>query len=76
MFLGGPWTNKCGFVFMPIWNIIRPLGIDIVHMAVWYIFYRFGMFDRDKSGNPADEQSQAGNDGKVEISPIKGETET
>jgi hypothetical protein len=41
---------------MDIWYILQPIIIfygHLVHlMVVWYIFSRFGMLYREKSGNP------------------------
>jgi hypothetical protein len=31
-----------------IWNILLPLDKAVV---IWYIFYRFGIFCQEKSGN-------------------------
>jgi hypothetical protein len=41
---------------MTIWSILRPLEIFYGHLVyfvlIWYNFPRFGIFDREKSGNP------------------------
>jgi hypothetical protein len=41
---------------MVIWNILQAFGICYGHLvhfrAIWYIFSRFGMLHREKSGNP------------------------
>jgi hypothetical protein len=36
--------------FTAIGNILWPYGIFVV---IWYIFSRFGILDKEKSGNPA-----------------------
>jgi hypothetical protein len=35
---------------MVIWNILRPFG-NLV--TIWDIFPRFGLLNKEKSGNPA-----------------------
>jgi hypothetical protein len=41
---------------MTIWSILLLLGIFYGHLVyfliIWYIFPRFGILDREKSGNP------------------------
>jgi hypothetical protein len=40
---------------MSIWNILLPFGILYGHLiivVIWYIFPRFGIVSREKSGNP------------------------
>jgi hypothetical protein len=43
---------------MAAWSILQPICIFCDHMVyflvVWYIFPRFGMLSREKSGNPAE----------------------
>jgi hypothetical protein len=43
--------------FMAIWNIRQPFDIPHGHLehfvAILYIFFRFGMLYKEKSGNPA-----------------------
>jgi hypothetical protein len=43
--------------FMSIWSILMPFGTFCGHMLyfviIWYIFSRFGMMYKEKSGNPA-----------------------
>jgi hypothetical protein len=53
------WVNfggSCLLYFMTIWPILRPLEIFYGHLiyfvAISYIFPRFGILDKDKSGNP------------------------
>jgi hypothetical protein len=50
-------------ILMAIMSILRPDGIFYGHLVVpilvqflviWYIFPRFGMLHREKSGNPDD----------------------
>jgi hypothetical protein len=36
---------------MAIWNIRRTFGM-YGHLAIWYIFTRFGLMCQEKSGNP------------------------
>jgi hypothetical protein len=44
-------------VFLAILCILRPNGVFYDHsvhgVVIWYIFSRFGMLCREKSGNPA-----------------------
>jgi hypothetical protein len=44
--------------FMDIWSILQPLEIVHGHLVyfvvIWYTFPHFGIFDQEKSGNPAD----------------------
>jgi hypothetical protein len=53
---------------MAVWFIFRPFAIILGHFGIfwghllyfeiiWYIFPRFGMFYKEKSGNPAWTQS-------------------
>jgi hypothetical protein len=48
---------KMWFFNMDIWSIFRPFDICYGHLVlfvvIWYIFSRFGMLNREKSGNPA-----------------------
>jgi hypothetical protein len=37
---------------MDIGNILRQLGIFYGHLVIWYIFLRFGILCKEKSGNP------------------------
>jgi hypothetical protein len=49
---GGSFNGKC-------WSILWPFGLFYSHlvycMAIWYIFFRFGVLYQEKSGNPASE---------------------
>jgi hypothetical protein len=40
--------------FMALWSVLRPFGIFYGHLvnvvSVWYIFSRFGMLYKEKSG--------------------------
>jgi hypothetical protein len=49
-------------ICMVILSILRPNGIFYGHLirfeAIWYIFPRFGMLSREKSGNPGSQGFQ------------------
>jgi hypothetical protein len=49
--------DNVGIIYRAIWSTLRPFGIfcgDLVHFTViWYIFSRFGMLYKGKSGSPA-----------------------
>jgi hypothetical protein len=38
--------------FLAVWNILQPFGSYCGHLAMWYIFPRFGIMCQEKSGNP------------------------
>jgi hypothetical protein len=52
---GGPWNGKVGIFYghleyiTAIWNMLWPFG-NLV--AVWYIYFRFGILNKEKSGIP------------------------
>jgi hypothetical protein len=56
------WVNFEGLsmedvcIFMTIWSVLLPKVTFYVHLVhfvvIWYIFPRFGLLYREKSGNP------------------------
>jgi hypothetical protein len=45
-------------IFRVIWNKLQPFGIFYTYpfgnlVVIWYIFPRFGILCKEKSGNPA-----------------------
>jgi hypothetical protein len=63
--LGKFWKDlqwKMFGIYRAILSILRPNGIFYVHLVhfvvMWYIFTRFGMLYREKSGNPVSNQKK------------------
>jgi hypothetical protein len=47
--------------FVAIWSLLLPFGVfsgNLINLIViWLIFSRFGMLDREKSGNPEQDEN-------------------